>query len=151
MKPAECYIIISNHRIEYPCSSDKKNSCILVIFISSELIKIGSNGFFRSGYQLLSKRNGKFDQKLAVIKHKSAWIWLIHSIYGEYQMELLHKSFLPLQLVKNERTVVALKRNSYTKDYHCELEVEDNEDLPFIMALIAAVRGLQFAMYDIRQ
>ena len=114
----------------------------LFYFVFSGLIKIREEWrHLHTTYKILSGRNDDNERELATIKQKFSFHekWSINSIYGEYKLESVDLFARSLILTKEGRTVARVDRKYFTIGDTYSLEIDNNEDHPFIIALIIVI------------
>ena len=111
-------------------------------FPFSPLIKIQEELLhFHPTWKILSARDDELDLQLATIKRKLTLRekFLVDSHYGQYVLEGENLLGKVLTLKKGERVVAVIRRNYFTTTDHYLVEIDADENQPFIIALVIVI------------
>ncbi|CAF1292418.1 unnamed protein product [Rotaria sordida] len=101
-------------------------------------------------YKILPARDGDAGRQLALVKKKFSFRekFSVNSVYGEYHLEALDFLGRSITLKKEGRTVAIIKRTLATLADTYEVEIDSDEDHPFILALIIVLNQAQHQDYS---
>lgn len=109
---------------------------------------------FHANFKISSTRPYDFGQELAVAKKKFGFLhdrFKIHSVYGDYSLEGLDILSHSFALIKNGRKVASINKKYFAFSDTYDVEVDGNEDQPFVLALVIVVDQVLYDKHIYKQ